>query len=115
LSREVAVEQDLVLDQMCAGWWSQCVIDALYLGQDDAFAAGPDDDRRYHHMEAVETPCGEKTRYSVCAAFNKHSAHAARREFVQDRRRSELTLDKWQSDYLHARRWRTGSALRGYQ
>jgi len=91
------------------------MIDTLNLRQADALAAGPDNHWRDHHVETLEAPRGKKARYRVCTAFNQHPAHAARGEFAQDRRRSQLTIDKWQGDYLYARRRCTGSALGGYQ
>ena len=77
LSRQIAVEQNFVVELMGVDRHAQGLIGALDRRQDEACAPGAENDRRDHHVQAVEAAGGEKPRNGIGAAFNQHAAHAA--------------------------------------
>ena len=85
LSRQIAVEQHIVLNLMHTHGHAQRLIGTFERRQDQAGAPGTQDDRRDHHVQAIETSGGKKARHRVGAAFDQDTAHAAAGERGKDR------------------------------
>ena len=61
LSREIAVEQHFLADQMRPHRRAQRLVGAVDRLERDAGLAGTEHDRRHHHVQAVEATCCNKT------------------------------------------------------
>jgi hypothetical protein len=55
LNRQIAVEQNLVVELVGADRHTECLIGALDRRQDETCAPGAEDDWRDHHVQTVET------------------------------------------------------------
>ena len=115
LSRQIAVEQHLVVELMCVHLQAQGLIGALDRRQDEARPSRAENDRRDHHMQPVEAAGGEKARQRIGAAFDQHPMHAALGEGSEDVIWCDHTIRCWKRDNLHARRRRALRAFRRHQ
>ena len=103
LSRQIAVEQHLVVEPVHVHRRAQRLVDTLDRRQREARPAGAEDDRRDHDMQPVETARGEEARHRVGAAFDQHPAQAALGERRKDRRRRDLPVGLGHADDLDVR------------
>src|ERR1019366_10503014 len=97
LSRQVAVEQHLVVELMGAYRHAQGLIGSLDWGQDEACTPGAEDDWCDHHMQAIEAAGGEKTRHRVGPTLDQYTAQTACGQRGKDRRRSDMPISGGQS------------------
>ena len=83
--------------------------------QDQARAAGTQDDWCDRHMQPVETSSSKKARQGISAAFDEDAAHAAAGERGDDRRGCDVSVGGGQSENFDAGGWRTAPTLRSDQ
>ena len=83
---------------------AQGLIGALDRGQDEACPPSAENDWCNHHVQAVEAAGGEKTRHSVGATLNQHTAQAARGQRGEDRGRSDMPISGGQSENFNSGR-----------
>ena len=115
LSRQIAVEQYIVLDLMHAYRHAWRLIGTFERRQDQARASGAQDDRRDRHMQPVETSGNKKARYGISAAFDQDPAHAAASERDEDGGGRDLAIGVGQCDHFDTGGRRTARALRSDQ
>ena len=92
LSRQVAVEQHLVVEPVHAHRRAQRLVDARDRRQREARPAGAEDDRRDHDVQPVEALRCKKARHRIGAAFDQDAAQAALGERRQDCGRRDLAV-----------------------
>jgi len=80
--------------------------------QDQARPSSAQDNRRDHHVQAIETSSGEKAREGVCAAFDQNATHTIARECGKDCRGGDLPVGCRQRDNFHTGGRRTARSLR---
>src|SRR5271163_3262958 len=77
LSRQIAVAQHVVVNPVHMNGHAWRLIGAFGRWQVQARSPRTQDDWCDHHVQAVETSGGKKTRYRVRATFDQYAAHAA--------------------------------------
>src|SRR5215470_1609235 len=92
LSGKVAVEQHLVAEHMRDGMRPQRLFASLDGREIETGTAAAEDDRRHHHVEAVEASRLQEAGDGRRAAFDKDAPQAARRKALEDIARVEAAL-----------------------
>jgi len=93
LSGQIAVEQYLVVNLMCAHRHAQSLIGPIYQRQSNAGTARTQNDRRDDQMQAVETTGGQKARNGFGASLDEHTTHPAGGQGGKDCGGSKTALD----------------------
>ena len=106
LSRQIAVEQHLVVETVHLHRHAQRLIGTLDRRQRETHASGAEHDRGHDHMQPVEAAGREKPRNGVCAAFDQDPAQATLGQGGEDRRRCDLPAGFRQPDNLDVLRQR---------
>src|SRR5438105_5883053 len=102
LIRQVAIEQDIVLDLVHADRHPVGLIGPFERRQIDPRASRAQYDGRHVYMQSIETSCRDKARHSISTALNQNSAHPRGGQRGDDGGRSNVAVLRRQGYDLNA-------------